>query len=565
MRIAVPILFFLSSLTACQTEPQKPFIAVNLAGYPVDSSKEAFLINAGADSFSVLDVQNEEVVYKAAIEETYSPDEFSGDEVAVIDFSNVTTSGNYIIETTGSESVRSDPIALSTNPYKELTLAAVQSYYYNRCGMDIDNGNPWTYPACHLDDAPFYDNPDSSRDVTGGWHDAGDYNKFSVNTALSIGLLLNLYEMRPELFIDSQLNITEAGNNVPDLLDEVRWALKWLLKMQNSEGAVYHKASQKRWIGEFLPQEDPAQRYIFGTGTNATATFGAVTALAAQLYESFDREFSDRLLESSKLAWTYLENHPTIQPEGGFQNPDDVQGGEYGDEIDLDARMWAAIELYKATDDEKYLSYFADHYAELGLDFFPPLSWRDFSTLALSTFIRADLPEKYEEDRHIILQALEQHAEELIIKQKQSNYKTLLDAGEYYWGSNSVALGYAYPLIVLHQQTEKEVYREVALDQLHYSLGRNPFHKVFLTGLTVNSVQNPYHQLSMELEHEKPVPGMAVGGPNNRVLLNDEELSPYPAKSYEDSEKNYYVNEVAINWTAIFAFTAGYFSTAEEI
>ncbi|MEX2573335.1 MAG: glycoside hydrolase family 9 protein, partial [Balneolaceae bacterium] len=110
-----------------------------------------------------------------------------------------------------------------------------------------------------------------------------------------------------------------------------------------------------------------------------------------------------------------------------------------------------------------------------------------------------------------------------------------------------------------------QTYRNSALDQLHYVLGRNPFDKSQVTGVGTRSVQDPYHQLSKKDGYDEPVPGMLVGGPNNHLLLEDREISPYPGKNYEDRFRNYLVNEVAINFTAVLAYVAGSFVQPDEL
>ena len=121
-------------------------------------------------------------------------------------------------------------------------------------------------------------------------------------------------------------------------------------------------------------------------------------------------------------------------------------------------------------------------------------------------------------------------------------------------------LGYCFSLIQIYEITQDESFKNLALEQLNYLLGRNPFGFAYLTGLGKNSIRQPYHQFSNELNSFLPVPGMVVGGPNSKNKLNGISLSEYPGKAFEDNHKNYMVNEVAINYTAPFVFVSGYFS-----
>lgn len=562
------LLVIVFTFHACQDDKSDPFIAVNLLGYDTDKPKEAFTVNtAEKKEYELIRTDSEEVVATGISGSLKPAKEITGDSLSVIDFSSVNQTGNFILRLKEQPEIKSDPFSIKRNIYKDAAFTALESFYYNRCGTAVDNGGPWKHPVCHLDDAVFYNNPEQSRDVRGGWHDAGDYGKFSINTALSVGLLLNLYEKKAKLFSDGQLHIPSSQNGVPDILDEIRWALEWMMKMQDSNGGVFHKVSQKKWVGEFLPHTDPEERYIFRISSNATAGFTAVAALGAQIYDRYDQDFADALNKAALKGWDYLERHPVSQPLGGFSNPKDVIGGEYSDHNDKDVRMWAAVELYKQTGDEKFLRYFVKTYPQFQDSALPPLSFKNFETLAFSTFLHADLPntDTYHRTQTKILDQFKSHAETILWQYKNNNYRTLLQSDEYYWGSTGVNLAYAFNLIQLHEITSKQKYYKAALDQLHYILGRNPLNQSFVTGLGSEAVEDPYHQFSMKLGEELPVPGMMIGGPNDQIKLNGETISQFPGKSYVDNARNYYVNEPAINWTAIFAYTAGYFSSPNRI
>lgn len=563
--IHIILLLIYLYVQGCQSEAKQPFIAVNNVGYQSGDPKEAMLINAPADSFEIVDITTDEIVFEGLSAEPKAPDLSTGDSTATIDFSEFSRRGNYIIRIKNNPNIRSQNFSIDDNLYKQVTLTAIQSYYYARCGSSVDNGEPWKHSICHTNDGVFYADPSKKLETTGGWHDAGDYNKYAINTELSVGLLLYLFEIRPDLFEDGQLNIPESQNGIPDLLDEVRWTLEWLMKIQDKSGGIYHKVSQKEWVGEFLPQDDPETRYIFRVSSNATGGFAAVAALGARLFQQYDAPFAARLGNAALNAWGYLERNPVIQPVGGFTNPPDVIGGEYGDSNDTDVRLWSAIELYKLTEDLRFLEYFINTYQRINIVGIQPLSWKEFNSIALVSFLDAYLPPGFEDYKDHIISQLKAHAQYKLRDYRNSNFKTLLRHTEYYWGSNSVALGYGYLFTSLYRQTGDQLYYQAALDQLHYNLGRNPFGKSFVTGVGANSVEYPYHQFSMELDYTRPVPGMLVGGPNNYVFLNSQTISEYPAKNYEDNENNYYVNEVAINWTAILAYMSGFFATNDEV
>ena len=545
----------------CAQKAPAEFIAVNLAGYQMDDNKEAFLVNAQASTFEVVNSLYGDIVYTGTAKEHYQSDPASGDEVTILDFTVLDSPGLYFIRVKEPIPYLSETFEIAADPYSDATLKAIQSYYYHRCGTKVENSTPWSYQICHLEDAPFYGNIERRKEVTGGWHDAGDYNKFSVNTSFSVAMLLYLYESDPAKFLDGQLNIPENNNGIPDILDETKWALDWLLKMQDSNGGVFHKVSQKKWVGEFLPTNDPTQRYIFNVSSAATASFAATTALASQMYVDFDPIFAQELERASIRAWKYLQQNPIDIPLGGFENPKDVQGGEYGDNDDLDERMWASLELFKLTSDEKYLRYYTGNFWKISKNKIQPLSWRNVSSIILNGFYNLDTGSKLGSLKESAGSLIIAHADALLKVQAKNNYKNLVKHTEYYWGSNSVGLAYAYDLIKAYEITGQEHYKTGALDQLHFVMGRNPFNLSQITGVGTRAVRYPYHQLSEKDGVVEPVPGMLVGGPNNHTHLRGNEISPFPAKNYEDEFKNYLVNEVAINYTAVFAYVSGYFSS----
>ncbi|MGH2567366.1 MAG: glycoside hydrolase family 9 protein, partial [Bacteroidota bacterium] len=189
-----------------------------------------------------------------------------------------------------------------------------------------------------------------------------------------------------------------------------------------------------------------------------------------------------------------------------------------------------------------------------------PVSWQRVANFAYLSYVRVPLPAIHQQARAFILGTLTTYSDNLLKRIEANGYRYVLVPDQYYWGSNSVALGHAFDLLQAYEATRLPRYRDAALDQLHYLLGRNTFSQTFITGVGKNPVTSPYHQFSMMLHVGKPVPGLIVGGSNKNSRLRGKVISQFPGRSYEDNEKNYFVNEVAINYTAPFVFLAGYFS-----
>lgn len=531
-------------------------------GFRPEDFKIVFIKNQNPGLFQIKEAKTNKIVFEGKADRIGILDRATDDTVFSLNFSTLTKPGDYYIYLQNL-SDSSHYFEIGDNVYNDVAVKTLQSFYYQRCGIEIDNGTIWKHPACHKMDAIFFDNPAVQKNVTGGWHDAGDYNKFVPTTAISIAFMLYAYELNPSFFYDGQLNIPESHNSIPDILDEAKWGLDWLLKMQRNDGGVYHKVSIKAWTGEHLPNRESDQQYIFGISSASTADEAAVTALGARIFEKFDKKYAMELLQSSLAAWKFLNLHPNNIPEGGFKNPEGVVGGEYSDANDSDERLWAAIELYRVTGTDDYLKYFNANYKKVGGPNYT-VSWMNTANFAFYSFLKIKNANTTSDAREIILSNLNIYADNLLTRIESSGYRCSLNQNEYYWGSNSIDLGYAFDLINAYQITKLQKYFDGALDQLHYILGRNTFGISFITGVGYNSVIYPYHQFSMLMTPGNPVPGMVVGGPNKFSRLNGNIISNFPGDCYEDNEINYFVNEPAINYTSPLIFVASYFSEPKE-
>ena len=560
-------LLFLFSLISCSSSaiaPQDPDVVWNRVGYFPGSEKWAAIRNTTADTFKILNAEDDSIYYTGSIEGEPVYDSLSGDQVLRFDFSDVRQEGRYKIHIPDLN-FTSAAFTIGYDMYDDELKHALRSYYLQRCGTEITDED-WSRTACHLNDAPLLNQQSQKVETTGGWHDAGDYNKFVVTTAVSAGMLMQLYELDPDHFGQFSLNIPESGNGMPDLLDEVKWALDWLLRMQKDDGGVYFKVSQKGWTGEYLPQKDPETRYIFEVSSTATAGTAAVLAQGARLFKPYNATYASRLLDAAQKSWSWLEKYPDIVPEGGFTNPEGVHGGEYHDWQDLDERLWASAELYKTTGGSKYLDFFSSNYTSIaGGGFgFPILSWQSTGSLAMASILSSDDKPVPDEIRNHIINRSKQYGDDVLQQIDANPYRYVLTEDNFYWGSNSVAMGYTFDLVNIWRATGEDRFRDAAAEQLDYIFGRNPFGLAYVTSERQGWVQQPYHQWVMTSGKNKPLEGMLVGGPNNRSEMRRPPNHSYPARWYRDDHKEYTVNEVAINYTAPHAYVLGFFTLSED-
>jgi endoglucanase len=382
-----------------------------------------------------------------------------------------------------------------------------------------------------------------------------------VNSGITTGTLLWAWELFGPKLGRIKLNIPETGNGNPDLLNEVRWNLEWMLKMQDDDGGVWHKQTSEHFPGFVMPEDDPLPGLVIGTGsapyksTCATADLAAVAAIAARVYEPYDQNFAAKNLRAAREAWTWTERYPNVT----FRNPPGISTGEYGDTDCGDERLWAAAELWRTTGEPVYHRYFLDNYAQYLPNLRAPKaeSWREVAPMGLWTYALATRQGADAHARAAIRQAALSAAREIVNRTRGNPYRVSLVATDYAWGSNGLAANYGVQLLVTNVLSADPAFLEIALDNLHYLLGRNTFSLSWVTQVGANPYRHPHHRPSGADKNPEPWPGLLSGGPNaGRQDAVLQALPPHlpPAKVYSDNQDSYASNEVCINWQAMLVF-----------
>ncbi len=528
-----------------------------------------FITSQLADSFFVFDATSKTVLFRSGILPSKSSDPASGLTLYEGDFSGLHTVGMYRICTTAGDT--SYPFQIADSVYNPLFHATLKGFYFQRCGTALTQSFAGVYARaqCHMTDAFLHPSTGLSgaRLTSGGWHDAGDYGKYVVNAGISVGTLLMACELFPNQFSTDNLGIPESGNNVPDILDEARYELAWLLTMQNPNGGVYFKLTREQFEGFVMPaQDNTAPRYLYAISTTATGDFAAVTARAARLFRQYDTAFADTCLAAAERAWNYLVTNPTLVPAGGFTNPSGTGTGEYGDTQDSDERLWAAAELFQTTGIQKYNLSYIFNYSSKGL-FTSSMSWQNVTSMAHLTYLASRWNGTDSVIQTELRTSLKSYCDALVTIHNLDGFHCVIPTGQYYWGSNSQALNGAILLLVASSLNIDSTYRSAALDQLHYITGRNANNICYVTGLGSKSTMNPHHRPSASDGILNPVPGLLAGGPDeyldDSVLSGLFTLSTPPALCYADQLGSYASNEIAINWNAPLVFVAGYFAAPD--
>lgn len=489
----------------------------------------------------------------------------SSEQVRTADFSEVNQPGHYVLWI--PDLGHSYTFSISDNVYEDAAKAALKGFYFQRASTSIpyEYGGKWARPAGHSDmEVIIHPSAASDQRPAGstisapkGWYDAGDYNKYAVNSGISTATLLSLYEDFPEYMDSFETDIPESGNGLPDILDEALWNLRWYMKMQDpSDGGVYHKLTSPEFSGEVMPIEDTDERYVVQKSVTGTLNFAAVMAQAARVFREYQNEapaFADSAVIASLNAWLWArQNQDALynQNELNAQYDPDITTGAYGDDDASDEFIWAATELFATTKNSLFYN---------AIDLFPSdqvtiPSWSNVKTLAYYTMSRLsdDLSDSAPEDITKAEQMIVSMADSLINSGAETGYGTVMDrsAGNYIWGSSSVAANQGIALIQAYRITENSDYLNYALSNLDYLFGRNATGYSFLTGYGSKTPMNIHHRPSVAHLISEPVPGLLAGGPNGGQQDGCEYPSDLPALSYVDDYCSYASNEIAINWNA---------------
>ncbi len=518
--------------SAIQTKENN--ININQVGYRPEAQKIAvFRGVTDQTEFKVVNADTNQTVYTGSLanrKENTSANETNWQG----DFSSVTEEGNYYITCDGLED--SYKFTIGKNVYTNLIDDSVRMLYLQRCGVKVEDAD-FGHAACHTSLATVY-GTNRQIDVSGGWHDAGDYGRYVVPAAKTIADLLYAYQENPSLFGDN-IGIPESGNGTPDILDEARFELEWMMKMQDTDGGVFHKVSCKTFPGYVAPTAETGQLFVTPVSSTATANFCASMALAYEFYKDFDSSFAQKCLSCAEKAWGWLEQNPNYV----LVNPEDIVTGDYADfsRNDKDERYWAAAQMYRATGSEKYLSSISNVYT--GLD------WSlvgDYGNIALLTMKDIDKTSTvYTKAESAVIS----QADTLVTLADLSSYGVAVT--KYDWGSNMTIANKGLILALANKLTGKAEYLNASEKQLNYLLGVNPLGVSFFTGYGTVSPENPHHRPSMVAG--KAMKGMLVGGVDQS--LDDSAAKAYcadapAAKCWVDNSESYSTNEITIYWNS---------------
>jgi endoglucanase len=516
-------------------------------------------------------------------------DAASGENVHVADFSAYDTPGTGYTLTVGADT--SFPFDISATALSGLRYDSLAFFYHQRSGTPIEAqyvGEEYARPAGHVNVAPNKgDDAVPCRadldcgytlDVRGGWYDAGDHGKYVVNGGISAWQVQNTYERAvvlgdAEALGDGTLDIPERSNGVPDVLDEARWEVEFLLRMQVPDGRplagmAHHKIHDEQWTGlPTLPHLDAQPRRLSAPSTAATLNLAAVAAQASRLWRPYDAAFADRALAAAEKAYAAAKANPNR-----LADPNDgTGGGAYNDNTVTDEFYWAAAELFATTGRYRSDVTGSSLYRGTSLDA-RGFDWGATGPLGDVTLVLVprDLPAAdIAAIRTAITRTADTHLSNMATAGHPAPYKTA--DGGYEWGSNGLVANNGMVLALAADLTGQAKYRDGAFATMNYLLGRNPTNHSYVSGYGDQPVRNVHHRhWANQLDPTLPTapPGALSGGPNS--ALQDPVAQRLlagcpPQRCWVDHIEAYSVNEVTVNWNSALAWLSNWIAEKSDV
>ena len=541
-KIFILVLLF----TACSTAQNKNdgdiYIRLNQVGFLNNDYKSAIILSntdLSGQKFVVTDFTNNNVVFTGKIPKSNGQyADFSNSYV--INFTAVTQTGKYIVKIGKHSSVE---FQISPQVYSDFAPYLLKFFKVQRCGYT----NPIMHKVCHIADVTEIIENGKLRnekfDVTGGWHDAGDYTKFLNTIAFSTYMLLFAYEFAPEKF-SFDLN----KNSIPDILEEAKIGLDWLLRANyNDKKFITQVQNEKdQSVGWRMPEKDPLQFErpgFLGIGKNLIGIYVSALALGSRIWQDVIKypEFANKLSDTALKFYSLRDE---------VQDVDSTGTGFYLDKHYEGKLALAAIELFNLKNDEKFLDDAIYYAKQAG----PEAWWGWGNVAALADYKIAKIKPQFVD---FLKKSLAQFA-------KHSDKQTFGECVDLYWGSNLNLLGAPLINTLYKKLTHDNSFDKIAVINRDFILGRNPWGISFIYNKGKNYVRNFHHQIAYF--NGGKLPGGLSGGAVMKSVYGDINIKYSTKDKYErfqtktcffrDDKNDYVCNEptISANATAIFVF-----------
>ncbi len=504
------------------------WIRVNQLGYLPESRKTAVFVSKTAvgtlDSFILKDALTDETVGIFRRTKQFGPYGPFASSIQ-LDFSNFSGTGAFYVYAAG---VCSPHFVIDNNIYN-----GTSDFLLNYMRQQRSGYNPYLNDSCHTEDGFIIYHPtlDSTRiDVSGGWHDASDYLQYVTTSATAVFQMLHAYSLHPGSFRDAFAADGRAGKNgIPDILDEAKWGLDWLVKMNPSPGLFFNQIADDRDHRGFrLPTEDtvdygrgkqrpvyfinglPQGIYQHRNRTNGSAStvakFASSFALGAQLMKKYYPDFSELIGRKAADAYDYAASHPGVSQTAPCRAPYFYEEDNWTDDAEL-----AAVHLYFLTGKKHYLDE-AAHYGRqepvtpwLGADTASHYQWYPFINIG-----HAAIAGTSEEHSKEFIAYLKRGIDKVYHKGKENPFRFGIP---FIWCSNNLVSSFLQQTYLYRTLTKDSSYLEMESALCDWLFGCNPWGTSMIVGLPAHGDTPVDPHSAFTHVYGMPINGGLIDGP----------------------------------------------------
>jgi len=575
---------FVVLMTSCHSREESAWIRINQVGYMPDAVKNAVYVSnsdGGITEFSIFSADGDEKVYESE-QVTKFPEWGPFQKSYRLNFSDWKEPGQYYIQV---GEVKSPVFQIGNDVYAHMADYILQYMRQQQCGY-----NPFYKDSCHVKDGFIIYNPDKKIDSThidviGGWHDATDYLQYVTTSANATYQMLFAYQQNPSVYGDHyKANGDPGSNGIPDILDQAKWGLDWLDKMNPSEGQMYNQIADDRdHIGFKLPDKDTAdygrgkggERPVYfctgkpqgstahqnnATGIASTAgKYASAFALGSKLLKKYYPEFSEKIFKKASAAYDFGKKNPGVCQTACYVSPYFYEEGNWVDDMEL-----AAAQLYLLTKNNTYLEDAISYGKQepftpwMGADTARHYQWYPFINLG-HYYLAYGTGDK---EASLFDHYYQQGIQRVFNKGKNNPFFIGIP---FIWCSNNLVVAMATQCNLYRTATGDDQYQEMEQSLIDWLFGCNPWGTSMVIGIPGNGdFPTHTHSGAVVLLNRQPLGGL-VDGPIYRSIFEQHIGSglsgedPYRAFQssvavYHDDTGDYSTNEPTMDGTASLSY-----------
>jgi len=475
--------------------PYMDAVKINQIGYLPEQQKIGIASFEKSSStviptkFSIVGADKDSVVFAGSLIRKMPLNETDwgqdGDEVYQGDFTSFKTPGKYRMKVDELDQI-SQPFEISDTAYNRIFRDALRFFYYSRSGEAITEpfAEGFTRPSLYEGGVvATYDYKSGTRDVKGGWFDAGDTHMDAHAPFEAVWWLLETLRQFEARVQKKSLNIPESDSGTNDLHALIKYELMWYEKLWNPDGSVHF------WVSQELGKKIPS---LSDVSSSSAAVLVALFAKAYPLYKKHPlyTDYADSILVKAEKSWEWLQNHPEnvspVNPASGSQYPYAKDAGH-----DQAIRAVAAISLYNATGKSVYHSWFTSRFKDPLFDYFDNQTWAGIISgleqseinLGYMDYIQSTQPDANKTIVAKLKSAFTTEANWTIDRIGYTPYNIPLAAPNHlFWGSSGLIATHAYVYDQVYRWTGNLKYKNAISNSVDWILGRNPVNSIFVTG-----------------------------------------------------------------------------------